>query len=104
MWILKGSFLALWVFAFGTLVFLYLTLSRFGGPNRAIGRSALAAYTTWNPPWSAAVAISIVAGSLVTRSWRGKGWCWIALMLTFLFPAGLLALILAVTFRGSCMH
>jgi hypothetical protein len=104
MWILKGSFLGLWIFAFGTLVFLYLTLSRFGGPNRAIGRSVLAAYTTWNPLWWAALAISIVAGCLITRSWRGKGWFWIALMATFLFPAGLLVLILAFTIRGSYMH
>jgi hypothetical protein len=104
MWMLKGAFLGLWVFAFGTLAYLFLTLSRFSGPNRAIGLSVLAAYTTWNPLWWAALAISIVAGCLITRSWRGKGWFWFALMVTFLFPAGLLALILAVTIRGSYMH
>jgi hypothetical protein len=104
MWILKGSFLGLWVFAFGTLAFLYLTLSRFSGPNRATGLSVLAGYTAWNPQWWAALAILIVAGCLITRSWRGKGWLWIALMVTFLFPAGLLALILAVAIRGSWMH
>jgi hypothetical protein len=104
MWILKGSFLGLWVFAFGTLAYLNLTFSRFSGPNRATGLSAIAAYTTWNALWWAALAILIVAGCLISRSWRGKGWFWIALMVTFLFPAGLPALILAITIRGSYMH
>jgi hypothetical protein len=104
MWILKGSFLGVWVFAFGTLAFLYLAVYRSLRPNTAVGLSVLVSYTTWNPLWWAALAVSIVAGCLITRSWRGKGWFWFALMATFLFPAGLLALILAVTIRGSWMH
>ncbi len=99
MWILKGSFLGLWVFAFGTLAFLYLLLSRFSRPNTAIGLSVLAGYTTWNPQWWTALAILIVAGCLIARSWPGKGWFWIALMVTFLLPAGLLGLILGVVFK-----
>jgi len=49
------------------------------------------------------LAIAIVAGCLVTRSWPGQRWLWISLMVTFLFPAGLLALVLALVAKfASC--
>lgn len=95
MWILKGAFLGLWVFVFGTLVFLCLAVFRNLRPNMAVGLSVLAGYTTWNPPWWAAFLIAIVAGCLVTRSWPGKSWFWISLLVTFLFPVGLVGLFLA---------
>jgi hypothetical protein len=104
MWILKGSFLGLWVFTFGTLAFLYFALSRFSRPDNAIGLSVLAGYTTWNPQWWVALAVSIVVGCLIARSWPGKAWFWFALMVTFLFPAGLLVFVLAVVVRGQYMH
>jgi len=100
MWILKGSFLGLWIFAFGTIAFLCLTIFRNLRPNTAIGLSVLAGQTTWNPLWWAALAIAIVAGCLVTRSWPGQRWLWISLMVTFLFPAGLLALVLALVAKS----
>ena len=96
MWILKGSFLGLWVFAFGTLAFLYVGVFRNLRPNTAVGLSALAGYTTWNPLWWGALLVAIVAGCLVARSWSGNRWFWVSLMVTFLFPAGLLGLILAL--------
>jgi len=99
-WILKGSFLGLWVFAFGTLAFLYLNVYHPERRNYAIGLSVLAGQTTWNPLWWAALAIAIVAGCLVVRSWPGQRWLWISLMVTFLFPAGLLALVLALVAKS----
>jgi hypothetical protein len=101
-WILKGSFLGLWVFAFGTIAFLYLTVLRNLRPNTAVGLSVLVGYTTWNPLWWAALAIAIVAGCLVVRSWPGQRWLWISLMVTFLFPAGLLGIVLALV--GKSRH
>lgn len=100
MWILKGSFLGLWVFAFGTLGFLCLTVFRNLRPNSAIGLSVLAGQTTWNPFWWAALPAAIVAGCLVTRWWPGQRWLWISLMVTFLFPAGLLGLLLALVVKS----
>jgi hypothetical protein len=99
-WILKGSFLGLWLFAFGTLAFLYLAVFRNLQPNTAVGLSALASYTTWNPLWWGALPIAIVTGCLATRSWPGNRWFWISLMVTFLFPAGLLGLVLALVARS----
>jgi hypothetical protein len=99
-WILKGTFLGLWVFAFSTLAFLYLAVFRNLRPNSAVGLSVITGYTTQNPQWWAAFAVAIVAGCLVARSWPGKGWFWIALMVTFLFPAGLLGLVLALVAKG----
>jgi len=95
-WILKGSFLGLWLFIFGSFAFLYLAVFRNLRPNSAVGVTVLAGYTTQNPVWWAALIVSIVAGCLVTRSWPGKGWFWISLLVTFLFPVGLLGLFLAV--------
>jgi hypothetical protein len=95
-WILKGAFLGLWAFVFGTLVFLYFAVFRNSRPNMAVGVSVLAGYTTGNPLWWGALPVAIIAGCLVTRSWPGKSWFWISLMVTFLFPAGFLGLVLVL--------
>ena len=96
MWILKGAFLGLWVFVFGTFAFLYLAIFRNLRGNTAVGFSVLESYTAWNPLWWAGLLIATVAGCLVTRSWPGKGWFWISLMVTFLFPVGLVGLFMAI--------
>jgi hypothetical protein len=95
-WIVKGVFLGLWVFTFGTVVLLYFAVFHNLRPNTAVGSSVIAGYTTWNPLWWAALPIAIVAGCSVTRSWPGKSWFWISLVVTFLFPAGLFGLFLAM--------
>jgi hypothetical protein len=100
MWILKGSFLGLWVFAFGTLAFLYLAVYRSLRPNTAVGLSVIASYTTWNPFWWGTLPVAIVAGCLVARSWPGNRWVWVSLMATFLFPVGLLALVPALVAKS----
>jgi hypothetical protein len=99
-WILKGTFLGLWLFAFGTLAFLYLAVFRNPRPDSAVGLSVLVGYTTWNPLWWAALAIAIVAGSLLAHSWPGQRWLWISLLATFLFPAGLLGAVLALAAKS----
>jgi hypothetical protein len=99
-WILKGLFLGLWLFAFGTLAFLYLTVFRNMRPNTAVGLSVITGYTMQNPLWLAALVVSMVVGCLVARSWPGKRWFWIALMVTFLFPAGLFGLVLTLAVKA----
>jgi hypothetical protein len=99
-WILKGAFVGLWLFAFGTLAFLYFAVYRNLRPNTVVGLSVLVSYTTWNPLWWGALPVAMVAGCLVARSWAGKRWFWVSLMVTFLFPAGLLALVLALAAKS----
>jgi hypothetical protein len=98
-WILKGSFLGLWVFVFGTFMFLYLAVFQDLRPNTVVAASVLASYTIWNSLWWAALGICLVAGCWVTRSWPGNRWLWIALIVTFLFPAGLLGIFLTLAAR-----
>src|SRR5260370_42593856 len=72
-WILKGAFLGLWFFAFGTLGFLYLAVYRNLRPNTAVGLSVLPGNTTWNPLWWGALPGALVAHCLASPPWPGKG-------------------------------
>lgn len=94
MWILKGLFLGVWIFAFGTIALLYFNIYRRLPPHSAVGVTVITAYTTQNPLWWAALVISVAAGCLFVYSWPGKGWFWGVLLVTFLFPAGLFGIFL----------
>ena len=48
---LKETFLGLWLFAFGTLAFLYFNVYHPVRRNTAVGLSVLVDYTTRNPLW-----------------------------------------------------
>jgi hypothetical protein len=94
MWILKGTFLGLWLFGFGTLALLYFAIYRHLPPHSAVGVSALAACTTHNPLWWTALVVCLVLGNAITRSWSGHPLLWIALLVSGVLPAGFLALLL----------
>src|SRR5260370_30745450 len=85
-WILKGAFLGLWFFAFGTLGFLYLAVYRNLRPNTAAGLSVLAGNTTWNPLLPGALPVAIVAGWFASRSSPGNLWTWTSPRATVSFP------------------
>jgi len=87
-WILKGAFPGRWLFALGTLVLFCLAVFHNPRAITAVGLSVFAGQTTWHPFWWAALPVAIVAGCLLARSWPGKRWFGISLMVTFLFPAG----------------
>jgi hypothetical protein len=85
-WIVKGTFLGIWLFSFSTIVFLYLVLS-FGELLAGMVDVALITHlTTHNPLWWTALATCLAIGLLITRSWSGKPLLWIALAVTELFP------------------
>jgi hypothetical protein len=99
MWILKGTLLALWLFGFGTMAWLYFTLYRHMPPNSAVGMRIITALTIQNSFWWAALVLSFVIGFGIARSWSGPLGLWIALLVTGLIPAGCLALFLVLVYK-----
>lgn len=101
MWILKGALLGFWLFAFGTMAFLYFTVFRPSTPGRATGLSVITLYTTQNPWWWAALVACMVLGYALVRSWPGKGSVifWVALIATSLVPVGLFGLISILVYK-----
>jgi hypothetical protein len=94
MWILKGTFLGLWLFGFGTITFLYFAVHR-GLPSRtAVAVDVITSYTTQNPWWWAALAACTVLGFALVRSWPGKESVvlWIFLLVTSVVPVGFFGL------------
>lgn len=99
MWILKGTLLALWLFGFGTMAWLYFTLYRHMPPNSAVGMTVITALTIQNALWWTALVVSFVIGFAIARSWRGPLGLWIALAVTGLIPAGFLALFVVLVVK-----
>jgi hypothetical protein len=65
-------------------------------PNSAVGATVITGYTSQNPLWWIALALCLVLGLAITRSWRGPLGLWIALAVTGLIPAAFLALFLVL--------
>jgi hypothetical protein len=103
MWIVKGTFLGIWLFSFGTIAYLWFSIYRRLPPSTAVGVSVFAAYTTHNVLWWIALALCLAIGLLITRSWPGKPALWIALALTELFPVGLVAMFIILVSRMRAM-
>ena len=99
MWILKGAFLGVWLFGFGTIALLYFGIYRHLSPHSAVGLSAITAYTSRNPLWWAALAVCLVLGLAIARSWSGPVGLWIALLVTGLVPAGCVTLFLVLAYK-----
>jgi len=99
MWIAKGTLLALWLFGFGTMTWLFIALYRHLQPNSAVDIRIYAALTTQNPFWWVALVVCLVLGYSIARSWPGPLVLWIALAVTGLIPAGCLVLFLVVLYK-----
>lgn len=95
MWILKSTFLGLWLFGFGTSLFLYFAVFRPVESNKATAMSAILIYTTQNPWWWVALVACIAIGCGLVRSWPGKTSVvvWVVLLVTAVIPAGLFSLL-----------
>ena len=100
MWIVKGTFLGIWLFSFGTIAFLYLALFR-RASGGTIGIDLIAHFTTHNILWWIALVLCFAIGLFITRSWSGKPLLWIALAVTELFPVGLFALLCVMVARNK---
>jgi hypothetical protein len=99
MWIAKGTLLALWLFGFGTMAMLYFRVFRYLPPSTVVDIRIITAPTTQNPFWWAGLAVCLILGLAIARSWRGPLGLWIALLVTGLIPAGSLALFLVLAYK-----
>ena len=99
MWIAKGTLLALWLFGFGTIAWLYFAIYSHMPPNSAVSVHVITSYSTLNPLWWAAFVVCFVIGFAIARSWSGPLGLWIALFVTGLIPAGFLTLFLVLPYK-----
>jgi hypothetical protein len=99
MWIAKGTLLALWLFGFGTMAWLYIALYRHLQPNSAVSIGVITSLTIHDPLWWTALVVCLVLGYTIARSWPGPLGVWIALLVTGLIPAGCLALFLVIVYK-----
>jgi hypothetical protein len=70
MW-LKGSLLAMWLFGFGTMAWLYFAVYRTLPPNTAVDIRYIGALTIQNPFWWAGLPVSFVLGFAIACVWSG---------------------------------
>lgn len=98
MWILKGTFLGLWLFGFGTIAFFYFAIFRYVSRGTMVAATLVTGLTTQNPWWWVALTASIAIGCALVRSWPGKGSVvfWVVLLVTSLIPAGVFSLVAAM--------
>jgi len=99
MWMAKGTLLALWLFGFGNIAWLYFALYRHLSSHSAVDIRLITALTTQNPYWWVGLVVSFVLGYGIARSWSGPLGLWIALLVTGLIPAGWLALFLVLAYK-----
>ena len=94
MWIVKGTFLGLWLFGFGTLAFFYFAVFRHAPRNSMVPAATIIGLTTQNPWWWAALVACTILGFALVRSWLGKSSVvlWVALLVTSVIPVGLFSL------------
>jgi hypothetical protein len=99
MWIAKGTLLALWLFGFGTMAWLYIALYRHLQPNSVVSVSVITSLTIHHPFWWTALVACFVLGFAIARSWSGPLGVWIALAVTGFIPAGCLTLFLVLVYK-----
>jgi hypothetical protein len=99
MWILKGTLLGLWLLGFGTMAFFYFAVYRNAPPNSAVDVRVFTVNTIQNPLWWTALVVCLVLGYAIARSWSGPPILWVALLVTGLVPAGLLALFITMVVK-----
>ena len=104
MQIVKGTFLGVWLFSFGTIAFLYFAVYR-GLPSGrgVVGVDLITHLTTRNVLWWLALVMCLAIGLFITRSWSGRPILWIALAVTELFPVGFLVMFFTLVNRNREM-
>ena len=98
MWIVKGTFLGAWLFAFGTIAFLYFALFRNLPHLSAVSLNLITGLTTQNTWWWVALVACIAIGCALIGSWPRKvsPAMWITLLITSVIPLGLLGLVIVI--------
>jgi hypothetical protein len=107
MWILKGTFLGISIFAVGAVVFLLAFLRSRGpllagpGQQRATGLTVISHLTVYNVWFWAAFAACLVIGWAIAASRPGRfsPTFWVVLAVIDLVPAGLVGLVVLLVSR-----
>ena len=105
MWIVKGTFLGTWLFAFGTIAFLYFAIFRNMRPNSAVSLNVITGLITQNPLWWVALLACIALGCALVGSWPGKvpSALWITLLATSAIPLGMLGLVILMVSKVKAL-
>ncbi|SRR6266403_467622 len=98
--IVKSLFLGVWLFSFGTIVYLYLALYRRLPRSTMVEPRVFAAATTHNALWWVGLAVCFALGFAILKALPLKPYVWVALAVTELFPAGLLAMFMLLAARN----
>jgi hypothetical protein len=67
--------------------------------NSAVDIRLITWYTTSNPVWWTALAVSLALAYAVVRSWSAPAILWVVVLVTGLVPAGCLALFVVLALR-----
>src|SRR6267142_7110154 len=100
MQIAKTILLGVWLASFGTLAYLYLVLYRKLPSNTAVSTSVFEAYMTHNVFWWLGIAACFGIAFMILKAWPGRPILWVALIVTELFPVGLVAMFLMLVARS----
>src|SRR5216684_7630388 len=101
MWVLKGTLLGLWLLGFGTIALLYFASYRYAPRSTITFVPVIAHYTMENPLWWTALVVCFVLSYAITHSWSGPPILWVALLVTGLVPAGLLAMVITLLVKSK---
>lgn len=102
----KGTFVGAWLFAFGTIAFLYFALFRNRPPLSAVSLGLITGPTTQNNWWWVALVACIAIGCALVSSWPRKvpSPIWITLLITSVIPLGLLGLVFVIWSRARALQ
>jgi hypothetical protein len=103
----KGIFLGLWLFGFGTVIFLLAFLRTLGpllarhGQQHSIDINIFTRLTIHNYWFWVALVACIAIGCALVGSWPGKGSSvfWVVLLVTSVIPVGLFGLFTVMVFK-----
>ena len=98
--IAKTTFLGVWLASFGTLAYLYLAIYRKLPPNTTASTSVFAASMTYNVSWWLGITACFGIAFMILKAWSPRPILWVALIVTELFPVGLLVMFLMLVARN----
>ena len=98
--IAKTIFLGAWLASFGTLAYLYLAIYRKLPPNTTVSTSVFAASMTYNVFWWLGITACFGIAFMILKAWSPRPILWVALIVTELFPVGLLVMFLMLVARN----
>jgi hypothetical protein len=93
--IIKGLFMGVWLFSFGTIGY-FLLKGFIPRAETAFDIRTVYFMTVSNPSWWLALVASLCVGVIIARGWHIGTAVWAGLIVTELFPVALLTVILVL--------